>query len=526
MNISFLRSIIDPNFGFNRTSVGNPINYLPVERNYYIGGTKYSSIPLKTPLSPNYNQLNFEDNRIGIKTNPMPSPMTNIFNLNRDSVRAEENNNLYYNTNNYPQRMDNFKDLMNYESEKIPRYQLKSIIPSSTSYTPYSMKTRSRFADIRPNSLNSRVPISSRIPQIQKNNYINSLINDYKITDNYREEGLDNNYKINNEENNNNTLMINRNNSQIINRNFLNNLYSSRRMEEINNEYQTEPIVNHQNDMEIQQYGNMEEIISDDNLKEYFQKCRGGIVKDYAYYEDIGKRDYMEDQGKAIENLNGDPNQILFCLYDGHGGGEVSKFLRDNLQNYMKKMLPFTNYPKDFCKLFKKIDEEVKSLNAPDSGSTASIAYIERKNGKRFLHCACIGDSRCILIRKNADKAIRLSVDDRVENPDEHKRIIKQGGIIFNGRVYGTLMLSRCFGDWGIKEYGVIVNPHVATVELKDDDLYLIMATDGVWDYLNDDECKRLTNLSNNSLEICKNIVEEAFIKGSDDNISCFVIRL
>jgi hypothetical protein len=35
----------------------------------------------------------------------------------------------------------------------------------------------------------------------------------------------------------------------------------------------------------------------------------------------------MEDKGKAIENLNNDPNKILFCLFNGHRGGQVSNFL-------------------------------------------------------------------------------------------------------------------------------------------------------------------------------------------------------
>ena len=64
----------------------------------------------------------------------------------------------------------------------------------------------------------------------------------------------------------------------------------------------------------------------------------------------------------------------------------------------MKKTLPFKNYPSDFAKLFKLLDKKVESLNAPEAGSTAGIAYIEKINGKRFLYCANVGDTRSILI--------------------------------------------------------------------------------------------------------------------------------
>ena len=191
----------------------------------------------------------------------------------------------------------------------------------------------------------------------------------------------------------------------------------------------------------------------------------------------------------------------------------------------MKKTLPFKNYPSDFAKLFKLLDKKVESLNAPEAGSTAGIAYIEKINGKRFLYCANVGDTRSILIKKN-NRILRLSYDDRVSDRKEKERIIKQGGIIFNGRIYGQLMLSRCFGDWSIKEYGVIVLPHVARIELTSDDLYLILATDGVWDVLSDDDIVKLTQINSNSLGICKNIVIESLNRESEDNISCFVISL
>ena len=65
---------------------------------------------------------------------------------------------------------------------------------------------------------------------------------------------------------------------------------------------------------------------------------KGGIVESYAYYEDSNSayREYMEDKGKSIENLKGDQNKILFCIFDGHGGGEVSTYLQDYFGQYMK----------------------------------------------------------------------------------------------------------------------------------------------------------------------------------------------
>ena len=176
-------------------------------------------------------------------------------------------------------------------------------------------------------------------------------------------------------------------------------------------------------------------------------------------------------------------------------------------------------------KLFQIIDEEIKKLNFPQAGSTAAIAYIERKeNGQRILSCMNVGDTRCVLVNKN--DVIRMSYDDRVDDPKEQERIKKQGGIIFNERIYGLLMLSRCFGDWAIKEYGASNEPHIYEQELNDDNLFLIIATDGVWDVIKDEELLELTKTNTNSLEISKNIIVEALNRGSQDNISCFVIKL
>jgi serine/threonine protein phosphatase PrpC len=266
------------------------------------------------------------------------------------------------------------------------------------------------------------------------------------------------------------------------------------------------------------------EIESDNNSKEYFKESKGGLVKNYAYHEESNAefRNYMEDRGKAVENLNGDPDKIIFCIFDGHGGQQVSQFLQENFATYMKKMLPFKNHFEEITKLFKDLDEKVKELNVPLVGSTATVVYIERKNGKRMLYCANVGDSRCVLVNKKG--IMRLSKDDRTDDPIERKRIIKEGGTIVNGRVDGILMLTRSFGDWRLKDSGVIVDPHIMRIELNDDDLYLIIASDGLWDAIKDEECKRITQSNPYTLEICKNFVVESLNKLSQDNISCFVI--
>ena len=271
---------------------------------------------------------------------------------------------------------------------------------------------------------------------------------------------------------------------------------------------------------------NRREIASDNNSKEYFKESKGGIVANYAYCENEnkGNRNYMEDQAISIDNLCNDPNKIFFGLFDGHGGGEVSKFLQENIATYFKQMLPFQNHFEDIKNLFNTLDEKIRELNVPDAGSTATIVYIEKIKGKKILYCANIGDSRCVLV--NNDGLMRLSHDDRVDDPKEKERIIKQGGVIFNNRVYGRLMLSRSFGDWTIKEYGVIAEPHITKIEINDNDLFLIIASDGLWDVIKDEECKGFTEIYGDTFETCKNLVQECLNRGSCDNISCFVIRL
>ena len=269
------------------------------------------------------------------------------------------------------------------------------------------------------------------------------------------------------------------------------------------------------------------ECISDDELKEYYvQKCN--IILEYAYKEDrnCSHKINMEDKGKSILNFNNDYNKLLFCLFDGHGGDKVSTYLQKHFGEKMKAYINISGDEEiDFEKLFKEIDEEFNHFQYYKIGSTATIIYITKDlNNKIILYCINVGDTKCILTQTNGSR--KLSYDDLVNDQNEHNRIIKDGGYIKNGRVCGELMISRAFGDWESKQYGVICSPHVTRLEINENSKYIILASDGVWDVLDDLDVYKFSLTAENSKKLCDDIIQNSLDRESSDNISCFVIKL
>ena len=95
------------------------------------------------------------------------------------------------------------------------------------------------------------------------------------------------------------------------------------------------------------------------------------------------------------------------------------------------------------------------------SGTTATVALL-RNNIE--LVVASVGDSRAILCRSG--RAVTLSVDDDPGNESEQSRIYKCGGVITTNSlgvpvVNGRLGMTRSLGDFELKKFGVIANPHL-----------------------------------------------------------------
>jgi serine/threonine protein phosphatase PrpC len=312
-----------------------------------------------------------------------------------------------------------------------------------------------------------------------------------------KKKSLFSNSNPNNNNNNNNNININVNNNNNINNNI-------------------------SNQPKVQEYT---------TTKEFYSIKQSSTVLEFSYREDqnIANEDTMEDKGRSIENFNNDKNQILFELFDGHGGESISHYLQNNFDRvYRKNLKLFKNdYENCFKTTFKELDMEIKKLDLVSMGSTACIIHIIKETpSKLVVHCANCGDTRASLISPMKFK--RLSYDHRADDEEEKRRVQNSGGTIINNRVMGALMLSRAFGDFELKSFGVKCEPYYSytEIDLNEKNQFVILACDGVWDLNTESDFQQLIMFCNDSEMLCSTIIKNTLRKDAWDNLSVFAIKL
>ncbi|XP_064637013.1 probable protein phosphatase 2C T23F11.1 [Lineus longissimus] len=207
-----------------------------------------------------------------------------------------------------------------------------------------------------------------------------------------------------------------------------------------------------------------------------------------------GWRMNMEDAHTHLLSLPGDSDACFFGVFDGHGGAKVAQYAGNNLH---KKIVNHPQYNNDIDEAIKDAflsldddmmkDEEMKDELA---GTTAIVSLV--RDGKIFT--GNVGDSRAIA--SFGGRCEVLSFDHKPSNEDETKRIIAAGGWVEFNRVNGNLALSRALGDFVFKknnkkraeEQIVTAYPDVTTCEITDDLEFLVLACDGIWDVLSNQE--------------------------------------
>lgn len=263
----------------------------------------------------------------------------------------------------------------------------------------------------------------------------------------------------------------------------------------------------------------------------------------YHHISLIGKRKKNEDEIDIIINKDNEIKKKInfFGIYDGHGGNQVSKYLKENLSKYfidndsleIKKLLDNKNINDIFEFIQNSLIEY--ELGAKNAGSTALIIIMYKKNNLNIIKIMNLGDCRAVLCNIN-NIAIPLTKDHKPSSYDEYKRIIGMSGIIKysnndDPRING-LSVSRSFGDLDSKPY-ISHLPDIYEHKIINDK-FIILGCDGVWDCLTNqevidfvldkmDKIKIKTKPLKNE-NIAYLLGNYAIEKGSLDNISIIII--
>ena len=254
----------------------------------------------------------------------------------------------------------------------------------------------------------------------------------------------------------------------------------------------------------------------------------------FIQYQNESYRNYMEDRFSILINFPNNEEKALFAIFDGHGGSTISEFLCQNFISFFMKQYQkneVKNYEKIFQKTFSSLNDEIKKIpNSYKMGSTATIILITKETdqilgSQKVIYCANIGDTNCELFSKSNCK--RISYEHRCNDPVEENRIKKGNGSIINGRVGGIISVTRAFGDFQCKDFGLICEPYINKVNVNfTEKNFLILATDGIWDFVSEEDIYFITMNNTDSMVICRDVVDKAKVNGSTDNMTCMVISL
>lgn len=189
-------------------------------------------------------------------------------------------------------------------------------------------------------------------------------------------------------------------------------------------------------------------------------------------------------------------------------------------------------------KAFHLTDEEFGALGGYEHlalvGTTAVVALV----GNRMMYVANCGDSRAVLLREG--QALALTDDHKAAREDETARVEAAGGqiLFWNGvRVMGLLAVSRAIGDHSLRPY-VIAQPEVTIVNRCHGDELLVMASDGLWDVMSNQEActlakKCLTRAQQrgssrqSAARVAATVLTRAAVdRGSRDNVTVVIVDL
>ena len=240
-----------------------------------------------------------------------------------------------------------------------------------------------------------------------------------------------------------------------------------------------------------------------------------------AFISERGIRLEMEDTHYLNTNF-GNQGWFFGGVYDGHGGKYAATFVSERLHILFLKKLLSSQFPQQ---AFVESYEEISFvLRQQESGTTAVNFFI--RNGLIFT--ANAGDARAILISENS--VFQLSTDHRLDNIEERQRIEKMGGIInypYAIRGNSGLMPTRTIGDPYFKPIGIIATPSVSEYIIRNSDLMLVAACDGLFDVMNNEKIAEFALYNTEPVSLLEALKKEVLFKRQGtDNLTIIAVKL
>jgi serine/threonine protein phosphatase PrpC/serine/threonine protein kinase len=305
----------------------------------------------------------------------------------------------------------------------------------------------------------------------------------------------------------------------------------------------------------------------------------------YAYFSQTGY--YPEDLNKANQDMvsvlaplpdptkpaNAQPRNVhFFAVFDGHGktGDHCSEFARDNVPINLVTSEAFQrgDYENAFRESYMQTNsdmhqqEKLGKFSDMMSGTTAISGLVVG----RTLYIANVGDSRAIMaVRDESDitklRAEALSLDQTPFREDERARVKQAGARVLtmdqiegyrdiNEDHFGTeeeddgdpprlwcqegaypgTAFTRSIGDQVAERIGVYAEPELLRRELSKEDEFLLIASDGVFEFLSSQAVVDIVSAYPDSLEACRAVVAEAYrlwlqYEIRTDDISVILVR-
>jgi len=240
--------------------------------------------------------------------------------------------------------------------------------------------------------------------------------------------------------------------------------------------------------------------------------------------------------------------EVYGCLIaDGHCGDTCADYLVEHLFSNLSHRLHAeltdeSGIRRALSEAFRETDEaflQYATTNQIPAGSTAIVIVFFLSNTREELRCitAHVGDSRALIA---LPEVVRLTSDHKPDREDEKRRLQASGGhvvdvggiwrvftpsvVSIGGRsLQWGLAVSRAFGDLALKRPVEIVtaDPEVSNSQSVPDGAWVVLACDGIFDVLTDQETADACVQGGPS-----GVVRAAYGNLSDDNLTAVAIKV